>query len=156
MWPPHLRPRARAAPGATLGGAGAAPSRALAQSGKTGLVKGDKKGQSPAGKAEGRTPQRRLFYTQGCNPATSLGSRLGMSRPPNPASLWVLRSHAEKKKIVGVGHFAGNFSLFPYFLPTYGQAEQLLNLRPRSCQAKQSGQFQALGWAGTTSLPMSS
>ena len=40
------------------------------------------------------------------------------------------------KRIGCVGHFSGNFSLFPYFLPSCGQVEQLLGLTPRRFQTK--------------------
>lgn len=40
------------------------------------------------------------------------------------------------KRIGCVGPFAGNFSLFPYFLPAHGGVEQLLSLTPRRFQAK--------------------
>lgn len=40
------------------------------------------------------------------------------------------------KRIGCVGHFAGNFSLFPYFLPARGPVEQLLSLPPRRLQAR--------------------
>lgn len=53
----------------------------------------------------------------------------GGGRSPNSVSHRI-------KRVGCVSDFAGNFSLFPYFLPARGQVEQLLGLIPKRFQTK--------------------
>lgn len=124
--------------GSPSGGGAAGPGRRVRPSGsargpgRAGPTRGGGSTR-PAGKA----PSRRRSQP-GAGPGAGSCSTPGLAQAP-PAALGTERTGR-------VGHFAGNFSLFPYFLPARGQVQQLLGLPPRGFRPE--WESPALGFLG--------
>lgn len=155
-WPPARAGRTPEGRRATQGRAG----RAFKEEPAPGLsLRGRRRGAGPAGPSErpgragptrgggstrpaGKAPSRRRSQP-GAGPGAGSCSTPGLAPAP-PAALGTERTGR-------VGHFAGNFSLFPYFLPARGQVQQLLGLPPRGFRPE--WESPALGFWGNHPTP---